>query len=231
MSRRVRRPLAAGELAEAALLADLAVVLAVSGQILPFGGALIALAVVPTAVAAARHRLRAVVAGTVAATFVGFLVIGTAAVWTMLGCALLGTWVGASDRRGRSNGRTILLGSVVLWPPVALFVDLVLLVLSSLRELVLDQVRNGTRGSLRVLGQAGMADAAARTDRMVTWMTDHWWVTTPALLAVVLPLALWIACGISAPTLRRVRRAFGPAGSPGARVPPIITRATALPGA
>ncbi|MFM7224173.1 MAG: DUF2232 domain-containing protein, partial [Actinomycetota bacterium] len=212
-SRTRRRPLGAGELAEAALLADLAVVLAVAGQIVPLGGALIALATVPLAVAASRHRLRAVVAGSVAAAFVGFLVIGTAALWTMGACALLGTWVGISDRRGRSSRRTIVLGSLVLWPPVAVFFIGMMVVLSSLRELMLDQIRNATKGSLRILEAAGSRDAAARTESAVTWMTDHWWVTVPGLLAVLVPLALWVACGVSAPTLRRVHRAFGPPGS------------------
>lgn len=206
-----RRPLAAGELAEAALLADLAVVLAVAGQIVPLGGALIALAAVPLAVAASRHRLRAVIAGSIAAGFVGFLVIGTAALWTMAACTVLGAWVGASDRRGRSSRRTIALGSAVLWPPVSLFVVGMMVVLSSLRELMLDQIRNGAKGSLRILEAAGARESAARTEEIVTWATDHWWVTAPVLLALLVPLALWVATGISAPTLRRVRRAFGPA--------------------
>jgi len=205
-----RRPLAAGELAEAALLADLAVVLTVAGQIVPLGGALIALAAVPLAVAASRHRLRAVVAGSIAASFVGFLVIGTAALWTMAACTVLGAWVGASDRRGRSHRRTIVLGSVVLWPPVSIFVVGMMGVLSSLRELMLDQIRNGAKGSLRILEAAGARESAARTEEIVTWATDHWWVTAPVLMALLVPLALWVATGLSTPTLRRVHRAFAP---------------------
>ena len=65
------RPARAGELAEAVVLADLTLVLSIASQVLPFGGALLVIAVVPMAAVAARNRLRAVVAGTVAASAVG----------------------------------------------------------------------------------------------------------------------------------------------------------------
>ena len=93
-------PLGAGELAEAVVLADLTLVLSIVSQVLPFGGALLVIAVVPMAAVAARNRLRAVVAGTVAASAVGFLVLGTPVVTSVVGCGALGAVVGYGARRG-----------------------------------------------------------------------------------------------------------------------------------
>src|SRR4051812_13019973 len=101
------RGLRPGELAEAVVLADVSLALTVLGQVVPLGGVLLIAAVVPLAVVAARHRLRAVVTGAVAAAAVGFLVIGTPAVTAMLACGTLGALVGAGDRRGWKSRRTI----------------------------------------------------------------------------------------------------------------------------
>src|SRR3954462_1355692 len=96
-----RGPLRAGELAEAVGLADLTLVLSIVSQVLPFlGGALLVIAVVPMAAIAARNRLRAVIVGAIAASTVGFMVLGTPVVTTVLGCAALGAVVGGAARRG-----------------------------------------------------------------------------------------------------------------------------------
>ena len=83
-------PLSPGELAEAVVLADLSLALNIVGHVVPFGSVLVIAAVVPLAVVATRHRLRAVIAGAVAASVVGFLVIGIPALTTTAGCAAFG---------------------------------------------------------------------------------------------------------------------------------------------
>ncbi len=104
------------ELAEAVVLADVSLALTILGQVIPLGSALLVAAVVPLAVVAARHRLRAVITGTVAASVVGFLVIGSAAFTSMGACAALGALVGAADRRGWTRRRTMVVGLAVMWP-------------------------------------------------------------------------------------------------------------------
>jgi energy-coupling factor transport system ATP-binding protein len=140
-----------GELAEAVVLADVSLAMTVVGQFVPFGSALMAAAVVPLAVIGARHRLRAVFVGVVAASAVGFLVVGTAAITSMFACGAFGALVGAADRRGWSRLRTTVLGLVLLWPPIALIVDALLFVFSDLRQLVLDNIRNAWRGLLHFM--------------------------------------------------------------------------------
>src|SRR4051812_37206055 len=132
-----RGRLGPGGLAEAVVLADVSLALTVVGQVVPLGTVLLAAAVVPLAVVAARHRLRAVIAGVIAASAVGFLVIGSAALTSMAVCGAFGALIGAADRRGWGRIRTIALGTAILWPPIALITDLALLVFSDLRQLVL----------------------------------------------------------------------------------------------
>jgi energy-coupling factor transport system ATP-binding protein len=221
------------------VLADVSLALTVVGQVVPFGGALLAAAVVPLAVVAARHRLRAVVTGAIAASAVGFLVIGSAAFTSMGVCAAIGALVGAADRRGWSRRRTMVIGLATLGPAAALIADGALLVFSNLRRLTLDQVRNGWNGLFHLVRSiAGLVDwilglfryvglvriarlgdsvttAADRTtswgDHFVVWVVRNWWISVPFTLVLLLWFAIWLALGLSTPALRRVRRAFGDA--------------------
>jgi energy-coupling factor transporter ATP-binding protein EcfA2 len=204
-------PLGPGELAEAVVLADVSLALTVVGQVVPFGAALLAAAVVPLAVVAARHRLRAVVTGAIAAAMVGFLVIGTAAFTSMGVCAAIGALVGAGDRRGWSRRRTMATGLATLGPAAAVITDLLLLLFSNLRELTLDQVRNGWNGLFHLLRNLGLARLAEPGDRFVAWVVRDWWISVPLTLFLLLWFAIWLALGLSTPALHRVRGAFGAA--------------------
>src|SRR5579872_2907749 len=74
-TRRPHGTLRPSELAEAAVLGDIALVFEVLGWFLPLGGALQVMGVVPIALLASRHRARAAVVATTAVAAVG-LVIG-----------------------------------------------------------------------------------------------------------------------------------------------------------
>src|SRR5262249_28603834 len=123
-----RGPLRAGELAEAVVLADLTLVTAIVSQLLPapIGPALLVVAVVPMAVLGARNRVRAVLAGTLAAAGVGFLVLGLPVVQSVVGCAAIGGVVGFAVRRQWGLWRAVALAVGVLWPVAALLADLFL---------------------------------------------------------------------------------------------------------
>jgi energy-coupling factor transporter ATP-binding protein EcfA2 len=211
--------LTAGEIAEAVVLADLSLALTVVGQVVPLGGALLIAAVVPLAVVAARHRLRAVIAGAIAASAVGFLVIGSAAFTSLAACAALGALVGAGDRRGWTRRKTMFVGLSVLWPVAAVLVDLMLFVFSDLRQLVLDQVRNGWRGLLHILRNLGLDRIADAGEHVLNWALTNWWLSVPIVLFFLIWIGIWLAEGLSAPALRRVRGAFGAAvADPGVAV-------------
>ena len=241
---RRRGPLGAGELAEAVVLADLTLVLSIASQVLPLGGALLVIAVVPMAAVAARNRLRAVVAGTVAASTVGFLVLGTPVVTAVVACGALGAVVGGSARRGYGLARTVGISALFLWPIVALGADLLLWLFAAYRKLVLVQVHNAWSGTSRALRNLGtkvehvpvlrdlqFATLADRGDNLVSHLLRDWWLTVPAALFVAVILASALAQRITAPTLRRVRAAFAagrrrrPRCEPGARHGAVATDA------
>ncbi len=206
-----RGPLSAAELAETAVLADLTLVLSVASQILPFGGALLVVAVVPMAAVAARNRLRAVIVGTVAASTVGFLVLGTPVVTSVVACGALGAVVGYAARRGFGLGRTIGFAAAALWPLAATGIDVGLFVFSAYRKLVLAQIHNGWSGLSRALHNLHVAPITAvanRGDDVVAQLLRAWWLTVPVGLLVVVVVAAALAQRITGPTLRRVRAAF-----------------------
>ncbi len=114
--------------------------------------------------------MRAVIAGAVAASVVGFLVIGIPALTTTAGCAAFGALVGAADRRGWSRRRTIATGVAILWPPIAAIAVLLLFVFSNLRKLTLDQIRNGWQGLFHLFENIGLDGVANAGDHAVEWI-------------------------------------------------------------
>jgi energy-coupling factor transport system ATP-binding protein len=202
------------------VLADLTLVLSIVSHVLPYlGGALLVIAVVPMAAIAARNRLRAVVVGAIAAATVGFMVLGTPVVISVLSCAALGAVVGGAARRGWGPARTVGAAALFLWPMVAVVIDLLLWVFSENRKLVLAQLRNSSRGASNVLlwisarlsslaGWLNFDPAVHRFDEFVTRFLRWWWLSIPLVVLAFVVMTTWLAHRITAPTLRRVRDAF-----------------------
>jgi energy-coupling factor transporter ATP-binding protein EcfA2 len=213
-------PLRAGELAEAVILADLTLVLSIISQVLPFlGGALLVIAVVPMAAIAARNRLRAVIVGAIAASTVGFMVLGTPVVTTVLGCAALGAVVGGAARRGWGLMRTIGAAALFLWPLVALAIDGLLWLFTANRKLVLAQIHNSWRGTRHALlwlsDKLSSVSSGLNFDGAVGHMDDfverflrYWWISVPLILLILVVATAGLAQRITAPTLRRIQAAF-----------------------
>src|SRR5439155_20931094 len=116
---RRRGPVTPVELAEAAVLADLALGLVVLGWLLPLGSALFAAACVPLVVLSVRQRARVLVVGVSAAAALGFLVGGTGVVTNLALCAAISAMVGAGLRRRWGPVRAAVAAVTVLWPPIA----------------------------------------------------------------------------------------------------------------
>ena len=193
-----RGPLRPVELATAAVMGGVTVVLAVLGVVVPVAGILQLLAVVPLGVVAQRHRPRALVAAAVAAGVVGFLVAGTAPLSVIALAALVGGIVGEVKRRGRGVG-TAALAFTVAAPAVGLAVVGLLLVFASLRVLVLQTLRNTIGGLAGIAGQLlRIRDARPRTDAAVAPYFDQWWwpVGGSVVLSVILTGVIgWRALG------------------------------------
>src|SRR5213592_4728025 len=114
-------PLSAAELAEAAVLGDVALVLSFAGWILPFPVVFFAAATVPFAALTVRRRLRAVVVAAAASGTVAFLLGGFTLELNHILVALLGLVVGLAYRWGWGWVKTALLTIPVVWLPAATF--------------------------------------------------------------------------------------------------------------
>src|SRR5206468_1319851 len=143
-----------------------------------------------------------------AASVVGFLVVGTAALTTTALSAAFGALVGAADRRGWSRRRIMFTAIALLWPPLALLADLFLWLFSDLRKLTLDQIRNGWRGLFHLLENIGLDGVAARGNDAVTWIVHYWYLSIPIALFGAVVFAAWLSHGLAVPALRRIRAAF-----------------------
>jgi len=231
MARRRHGPLSAAELAEAAVLGDVALVLSFAGWLLPFPIVFFAAATVPFAALTVRRRLRAVVIATVASGQVAFLLGGFTLELNHILVALLGVAVGLAYRWRWGSLRTAMFAIPVVWLPTAAFSLAALWAFANARKLTFKQIDISTRGSRRLARWLGFDDAAKWGDHAVHWVIRHWWLMIPIFELVLLVLAALLCRRIANPALRRLDAAFarpGPelrpdAGDPGPL--PVVLRA------
>jgi energy-coupling factor transport system ATP-binding protein len=202
------RRLDAAELADTAVLGDLALVLSLVGWFLPFGGVLFLAATVPYAVLVSRRRFRAVVVALCTTGLLAFVVGGLPLVLNLAGVASIGNAVGIAYRRGHRHPGTIMTALVVCWIPAAIVTDLVFLVFSETRKLTLEQVEVAFRGPLRSLSKLGYEDLAANIHDVVQWCLDHWYLTIPIGEFVLAIVAAVICRQVALPALRRIDATF-----------------------
>jgi len=201
-----RRPLDAVELAEAAALGDLVAVVCVLTRLFPVGPIGVVVAAFPLAVLAARRPGWAGPIGVVVAVFVAFLVGGAGPSGSAVSAASLGWLVGVGARRGWSTVRTALSGVVVLALPAAAVTTVLLALLAAYRELVLDQLRTSWSGLARVARNGVPESVVAGGDRAVRVVTDHWFVSIPAMIVLGTLVGVAIAALVLARPLRAVER-------------------------
>jgi energy-coupling factor transporter ATP-binding protein EcfA2 len=187
---RDRKGLAPIELAETAVLVDIALALCLLGFLLPYGGALYAAACVPIVVLGARHRRRVLFVAFLAGTSAGFVLGGVGLATNVAVLALVGGIIGAASRRQWGSSRTMVAVLAVVWPPVAGSTVALMAAFSRLRRLSFDQARNTWEGIARVLRNLSFTGIADAGDTAVSWLVRHWYLVTPivelfALLVLV----------------------------------------------
>src|SRR5438552_5586587 len=109
------RPLTTAELVEAAILADVSVLLIVVGWFLPVNGAFWAAAVVPLAALVVRHRFRALLVGGCAGAAIASLALGFGMVFQVGAATLVAFVVGTSLRRRWGIVRTAAFSLAFAW--------------------------------------------------------------------------------------------------------------------
>jgi energy-coupling factor transport system ATP-binding protein len=208
---RIKGRLRPGELAEAAILADVAVGLILVGWLMPLGGILHAAAVTPLAALAVRHRMRAMVVATLAGAAVAFLIGGVALAIHVGTAGALGFAVGTAMRRGWGMVRTVALAVVTTGTALIGLTLLLLYSFSQLRNLTLAQIRIGWRGTSRILQHIGLNSVVGWGNHAVDWVISHWWLAIPAGELVSVVGAAVFARAFAVPALRRLTQATGPA--------------------
>jgi len=207
-STRITGPLRPIELATAAVMAGVSVVLTVVGWFLPHLGLIAAFAVVPLGVVAYRHRFRALAASAFAASLLSFLVAGTGTFSNIVECSIIGGLVGIAKRRGWSFA-AVALGALIVGPILGAVSVGLLALFGSLRKLTLDQIRNTWKGVHKILSSVPqLAGPLHQMDQFVNAAVRDWWITV-AVLVVLTTLWFavlgWVVLGAVLERLDRVR--------------------------
>src|SRR5271154_5213523 len=142
----------------------LCAVIAIISVVVPFAAGLALLGTVPTGLLAYRYRLRALVAATVAAGMIAFLIAGLGGFMAVVHSAYIGGLTGVVKRKGRG------IPTVVV---TALFAGLVfgaanvgaLAVLARLRHLIYRVMTANVDGTAATLARMHMQGAAAALKR------------------------------------------------------------------
>src|SRR6201985_1073865 len=149
------RSLRPGELAQSAVMAALCAATAIIAIVVPFAGALSLLGTVPMGLLAYRYRVRVLIAATVAAGLIAFLIAGLGGLMTVGNSAYVGGLTGVVKRRGRGTG-TVVVASVLAGAVFNVVAVAALAVLSRLRHLIFDAITaniNGVAAVLRAIGR------------------------------------------------------------------------------
>jgi energy-coupling factor transport system ATP-binding protein len=174
-----------GELAHAAVMAAVCSAIAVVTVALPLAAGLSLLGTVPMGLLAYRHRLRVVVAATVAGTIVAFLVIGLGGLVVVVGSAYIGGPIGIVKRRGRGP-LTAFAGALVAGAVCGLVGVAVLFVLSRLHGLVFEFIAAAVDAAATLVGVVpAFAPLGQGMRDVVTTLLQYW----PVLI-----IAASIAC-------------------------------------
>ncbi|MUL83693.1 MULTISPECIES: ABC transporter ATP-binding protein [unclassified Mycolicibacterium] len=169
-----RRGLTPGELAQAAVMAALCAATAIIAVVVPFAGGLSVLGTVPMGLLAYRYRPRVLIAATVAAGTIAFLIAGMGGLMTVMDCAYIGGLTGVIKRRGRGTA-TAFGAAVVAGAVFGAVIVLALTVLTRLRTLIFDSLTAGIEGIAKVLERIPVAHVAAEPLRATfATMLDYW---------------------------------------------------------
>jgi energy-coupling factor transport system ATP-binding protein len=135
-------------------MAALCAATAIISIVVPFAGALSLLGTVPMGLLAYRYRFRVLIAGTVAAGLIAFLIAGLGGLMTVANSAYVGGLTGVVKRRNRGTG-TVIVVSVLAGAVFNAFAVAALALLSRLRHLIFDAITANINGVAAVLTGIG----------------------------------------------------------------------------
>lgn len=208
MTDRRKGPLSPRELAEAAVLADLAVLTIIMARLTPFAGLTTVIGSIPFAVLGLRHRNRVLAVAFFVGVVLTFLMAGFSSATQVLVMATFGGVVGRGIRYGWSLTKTMAVGVAIGWTTVASLTAGFLYVFSEFRELSLEAAAvqwNGIATSLRAIGLDFLADGG---DPLIEWGIEYWYFAVPLFQLGVSLFLIGFVLQIGTPSIKRVDAAF-----------------------
>ena len=161
------------ELAQASVMGALCAVIAIISVIVPFAAGLALLGTVPTGLLAYRYRLRVLIAATVAAGMIAFLIAGLGGFMTVIHCAYVGGLTGFIKRKGRGTP-TVIVSSLIAGLVFGAGSIGMLMVLSRLRHLILKVTTANVDGLAAFMTRMHLPDAAAVLKRYFAEALHYW---------------------------------------------------------
>jgi energy-coupling factor transport system ATP-binding protein len=197
-------PLTPIELAETAVMVDIALALCLLGFLVPYAQPFFAAACIPIVVLGSRHRLRVMVVAFLASTAAGFVLGGTGLATNIAVLTLVGGLIGMGSRRQWGSTRTVATVLALVWPPVAGATVGLMAAFSKLRRLSFDQARNSWGGVARVLRNLSLGALADAGDAVLSWLLRHWYFVTPAVALVGLAILARFTHALAVRVLPRI---------------------------
>jgi energy-coupling factor transporter ATP-binding protein EcfA2 len=184
------RRLTTTELTEAAICADISVLLVVLGFFLPASGLFWAVSVVPFTTLMVRHRFRAVAIGALSGAAIAFLALGPGLAIQIVGAGATGFVCGTGIRRGWGMLRTLALSYATIWTTASAAAVGFLAMFTESRKLGFAQAQVQWTGSKR-LADASLVSAGRFADytRTATPLALTFVLALPAVLGVAIPRA------------------------------------------
>jgi energy-coupling factor transport system ATP-binding protein len=154
-------------------MAALCAAIAIIAVVLPFGGGLGLLGTVPMGLLAYRYRIRVLIAATVAAAVIAFLIAGLGGFMAVVNSAYMGGLTGVVKRKRRGTP-TVIVVSVVAGAFFGGAMVAALGVLARLRHLIFDSVTANVDGVAAVIARAGFPVAADDLKRYFAAALHYW---------------------------------------------------------
>lgn len=166
-------PLRPVEFAQASVMAALCAAIAIISVIVPFAAGLALFGTVPTGLLAYRHRLRVLIAATVAGAVIAFLIAGLGGFMTVMQSAYIGGLTGVIKRKGRGV-ITVIVSSVIAGLLSGGFSIAALMVMTRLRQLIFDALTADVTGFAAFLSQVHLQRAAVAFERLFAAGLHYW---------------------------------------------------------
>ncbi|CDM77674.1 DUF2232 domain-containing protein [Mycobacterium marinum] len=183
-------PLRPGELAQASVMAALCAVTAIISVVVPFAAGLALLGTVPTGLLAYRYRLRVLVAATVAAGVIAFLIAGLGGFMGVVHSAYIGGLTGIVKRKGRGTP-TVIVSSLIAGLVFGSAMVGMLAALTRLRHLIFKVMTANVEGLSSFMARMGMEGAAEDLKRYFAEGLHYWpWVLLGYFTVAIMVVSL-----------------------------------------